>query len=289
MISIWYNQADMKQKIVFFGSGSYSIPVIQMLLNHGLVLVLTTESDGPLIAFLQKNSVNYATTKVTGDKKIAKEELWKKVEDARPTLGILASFGALIPQHIIDLFPNGIWNIHPSLLPKYKGPSPVQYSILAGETETGVTIISLDDQIDHGPILAQKTVSLTGQETTAVLLDTLFATGASLIEQLLDQESVDSAPQNHTKESWSEKISKEDGYINLDTIPSVELIDRMIRAYYPWPGVWTKAVLYGKEKIIKFLPDQNIQVEGKKVMSYDEFINGYQEEGRKLLTQLQLI
>ncbi len=284
----------MQQKIVFFGSGDYSIPVIEMLTSHGLELVLTTETQGPLIEFLQKNNIPFLSTKVTGDKKIARQELWKKVEDIKPTLGVLASFGAIIPQHIIDLFPHGIWNIHPSLLPKYKGPSPIQATILSGDTKTGVTIITLDDQIDHGPILAQESIQLTGSETTEDLKHTLFSTGgemiATLIKSIESGKEITKNSQDHTRESWTEKITKEHGKIDLEKVPSPETLDRMIRAYYPWPTVWFYWTQQrGTKKLVKLLPDKRIQVEGKKVMSYKDFINGYQEEGSNLLTQLSLL
>ncbi len=280
-----------RQSIVFFGSGAYSIPVIEMLQRHGLQLVLTTEIDGPLISYLQKNSIPFASTKVTGDKKIARQELWQKVEEIQPTLGVLASFGAIIPQHIIDLFAQGIWNIHPSLLPKYKGPSPIQSTILSGDTKTGVTIITLDDQVDHGPILAQESIPLLGTETTEQLKIDLFARGGAMIEQLLvllkKEGKVSGEPQNHDHETWTEKITKEHGKIDLEKVPSPETLDRMIRAYYPWPTVWFYwTQKNGTKKLVKLLPENRIQVEGKRVMSYKDFINGYQKVGKALIDAL---
>jgi methionyl-tRNA formyltransferase len=284
--------------IVFFGSGSYSIPVVEMLHQHGLKLVLTTETSGPLVSFLEKNTIPYLSTKVTGDlpadRQEFKKELWQKVKDVQPTLGVLASFGAIIPQDIIDIFPQGIWNIHPSLLPKFKGPSPIQYTLLSGDTETGVTIISLDEQVDHGPILAQEKLSITGTETTKELLNTLFTKGADLIKKLLQQDYVEATPQNHTKETWSEKITKESGYVDIENPPSREHLDRMVRAYHPWPGVWTKWKKEnppadrqgGETKIVKLLPNEQIQVEGKKPMFMKDFVNGYGEEGETLLKKL---
>lgn len=283
----------MRKKIIFFGSGEYSIPVIKEIQSHGLELVLTitTETHGPLIEFLQEHNLSFLSTKVTGDKKIERQELWKKVADIQPTLGVLASFGAIIPQYIIDLFPQGIWNIHPSLLPKYKGPSPIQATILSGDTKTGVTIITLDDQVDHGPILTQETVHLAGNETTEQLKHALFKQGGEMIASLIQQEQrIVPTPQDHAKESWTEKITKEHGKIDLENPPEPKVLDRMIRAYYPWPSVWGQwKIQNGKHKIIKLLPEQKIQVEGKKIMTFKDFINGYQIQGTHLLKQLQLI
>lgn len=283
----------MKQKIVFFGSGDYSIPVIEMLTHHGLELVLTTETQGPLISYLRSAQIPYLSTKVTEDKKISKEELWKQVEDLRPTLGILASFGAIIPQRIIDLFPNGIWNIHPSQLPKYKGPSPIQATILSGDTETGVSIISLDDQVDHGPILAQEIVPLAGNESTEQLKHLLFKKGGEMITSMIRiieaGEEIKKESQDHSQETWTEKMTKQNGRIDLKNPPTPDTLDRMIRAYYPWPTVMFEWLINNRKRLVKLLPEKKIQIEGKRVMSYKDFINGYGQQGKELLEKLKLL
>jgi methionyl-tRNA formyltransferase len=263
-----------------------------MLTRHGLALVLTTETSGPLVAYLQKNAIPFETTKITENKKVSKNELWGKVEALQPTIGVLASFGAIIPQRIIDLFPNGIWNIHPSLLPKYKGPSPIQYTLLSEDTKTGVTIITLDNQVDHGPILAQEEVDLTGNETTEQLKNDLFTLGSTLIENQLirleNNEKIESTPQDHSKESWTEKIIKKSGRIDLESLPSSDQLDRMIRAYFPWPTVMFEWEINGKTKLVKLLPGKQVQIEGKNAMSYKDFINGYGEQGKALLEKLRV-
>jgi methionyl-tRNA formyltransferase len=283
----------MKQKVVFLGSGDYSIPVIEMLRSHGLELVVTTETEGLLIKYLEEQKIPYLSTKVTEEKTVTKKLVWDKVEQLQPTLGVLASFGAIIPQRVIDVFPKGIWNIHPSLLPKYKGPSPIQTTVLNGDKETGVTIITLDDQIDHGPILAQEHVELTGIETTEQLKHDLFKKGGEMVEQLLTSiecgDELRITPQPETNDPFTEKITKEHGKIILDKVPEKEKLERMIRAFYSWPTVWFTASLYGKIKLIKLLPEGKIQVEGKRVMTYKEFVNGYQEEGKEILEKLGLI
>ena len=141
----------MKQKIVFFGSGRFVIPVIEKLINHGLDLVITSEKDpnSPLHNFCSRNNIQTFSANSSNDLINHKSLI------INHNIAVLASYGGLIPNEIIALFPNGIINIHPSLLPKYKGPSPVQYALLNGETVTGITLIKLDDQIDHGQILAQ--------------------------------------------------------------------------------------------------------------------------------------
>jgi methionyl-tRNA formyltransferase len=293
----------MKQKIVFFGSGWFVIPVIEKLIDRGLLLVVTNEQSGKVVDYCKEKNIDF----VSSDLKDS--EVVEKITSLNPTVAILASYGAFIPNSVINAFPHGIINIHPSLLPKWKGPSPVQYSLLNGDETTGVTLIRLDDQIDHGPILAQKQYALSGNETSEDLLSILFEIGAGLvveqIERLEKGEILNEIPQDHSQESWSHHITKEDGKIDLSTIPSSELeirnwkleIARRIRALYPWPGVWLKVHVIASEakqsklsgKIIKLLPEGKIQVEGKNPMSYKDFINGFGEEGENLLKQLSLI
>lgn len=275
----------MKQRIVFFGSGAYTVPIVESLQNHGLQLVITTEAEGTLIDFLKQNGISFHSTHLENPKD---SEAIKKF---KPTLGVLASYGAFIPRQVIGIFPNGILNIHPSLLPKYKGPSPIQTTILAGEHETGVTIIKLDELVDHGPIVAQEKLKLRGDETTEELKRLLFAKGANMISSIIRMveqgKKIKFTEQDHSKQTFTQKTTRQDGYIDIENPPNFEVLDRMIRAYYPWPGIWTKwQIADGRWQIVKLLPSQKIQVEGKKPMSYQEFINGYQKEGTELLQRL---
>jgi len=281
---------NMNKRIIFFGSGWFVIPVVEKLISHGLDLVITNDKneDSKLIKFCQDNNIKTVIASTASDLLSYKSLL------INHDLAILASYGAFIPDEIIDLFPEGIINIHPSLLPKYKGPSPVQYQLLNGETTVGVTIIKLDDQIDHGPILAQRPYILQGNETSEDLLSILFEIGAELvgdqITKLEREEKLVETPQDHSQENWSYKIEKKDGSIDLDKLNSnPHTLNHMIRAFYPWPGVWFKANLKGQEKIVKLLPENRIQVEGKMPVSYKDFINGFGEEGMLLLQKLNLI
>ena len=277
------------QKIVFFGSGWYTIPVMQKLMPHGLDLVVTTERN-PESHFLKFCSDNSITTLSVST---ASEITNHQSQIANHQIAVLASFGAIIPHSILNSFPDGIINIHPSLLPKYKGPSPIQYALLNGENTTGVTLITLDDKVDHGPILSQRPYELQGNETSQDLLSILFEIGAEMIEEqvikLKNGEKLTSTPQDHSKESWSKKISKKDGYIDIDQLNTGPYaIGSMIKAFYPWPGVWFTTLLKGQSKIVKLLPENKIQIEGKTPMNLKDFENGYGDEGRIILEKLGL-
>lgn len=278
----------IKQNIIFFGSSSYTIPVVKRLLDHNLVLVITTEKDGDLVKFCESKGVNYISTELKDENDI------KIIQNVNPTVAVLASYGAFIPESVINEFKNGIINIHPSLLPKWKGPSPIQYTLLNEDTQTGVTLIRLDNEIDHGPVLSQQIHDLKGDESTKDLLDVLFSRGADMLEELIVKlekgETISETPQEHADETWSYKITKQDGFIDVNNLNAKPYtLNAMIRAYYPWPGVWFETRIKNKELRIKLLPEGKIQVEGKNPMNYKDFINGYEDEGRKLLEKLNLL
>lgn len=279
----------MKQKIVFFGAGWYTVPVVKKLLDHGLDLVITTEKnpDSPLLKFCVENKIQTLIAQTASDLTNNKSRI------TNHDTAILASYGAFVPDEIINLFSDGIINIHPSLLPKWKGPSPIQYSLLNGDTVTGVTLIKLDSEIDHGPILSQKPYNLTGTETTEDLLSILFEIGADMVEEIVlkleNNETIIETPQDHSNETWSYKIEKKDGEIQISNPPTKEKLNNMIRAYYPWPSTWFITEIRNQKSRIRLLPEDKIQVEGKNPMSYKDFLNGFGEEGKEILGKLGLM
>ncbi|OGH38077.1 MAG: hypothetical protein A3B44_04265 [Candidatus Levybacteria bacterium RIFCSPLOWO2_01_FULL_38_21] len=287
----------MKQKIVFFGSSNYVIPVIEIIKkNFDFSLVITTEQNpsDPIPHFCIKNKIKYISVTSLNNSIVNGQLSMVNCQFA-----VLANFGLIIPKKVLKIFPKGIINIHPSLLPKYRGPTPVQTAILNGERVTGVTLTKLDDKVDHGPILAQQKEKIDGDDTADLLYKKLFKIGADFLYQNIKQYikgDLKPVPQNHSKATFTKALTKKDGYFDINNPPSPVKIDRMIRAYYPWPGVWTKLqIVRGStrgveaQKIIKFLPEQIIQVEGKKPMSYKDFINGYSEGGKELLRKIGLI
>ena len=285
----------MKQKIVFFGSSRYVIPIIEVLKkNFDLSLVITTEQNpsNPIPHFCNKNKIKYISV-TSLNNSIVNDQL----SMVNCQLAILADFGLIIPKRVLKIFQKGIINIHPSLLPKYRGPTPVQNAILNGENMTGISIIKLDDKVDHGPILAQKEEKILEDDTADTLYARLFEIGADLIYQNIKhyiKGYLKPRQQIHSKATFTKLLQKNDGLINLDNPPSPIKIARMIRAYHPWPGVWTKLqIVAGStrggdvQKIIKFLPEQKIQVEGKNPVSYKDFTNGY-SKGKDILEKLKL-
>ena len=277
-----------KLKIIFFGSSSYVIPIIKSLNEKfDLVLVLTTEKypTDAVPTFCLSQKINYKSVSTLSGPTINHELL-----SIKPVVGILADFGLIIPKEILNTFPKGILNIHPSLLPKYRGPTPVQTAILEGTKTTGVTIIRLDELVDHGPILGQEKESILPSDTAESLYKRLFEKGANLLLKVIDiylEGKLIPVAQNHEKVTFTKPLTRQSGFINISNgVTAVVKIESMIRAYYPWPGVWFKTKLSGKGKIIKLLPHQKLQVEGKRPISYKDFLNGYPDFGRNLLERL---
>ncbi|HXS14835.1 MAG TPA: methionyl-tRNA formyltransferase [Candidatus Saccharimonadales bacterium] len=273
----------MKVPTIFFGASNYVLPLIEFLSSHyDLKLVVTTEkSTGVVPSYCIANNIPYLSVHTLKDAAIQ-----SKLASLNTSFAILADFGLLIPQSVLDIFPKGIINIHPSLLPELRGPTPGTSAILHGKTTTGVTIMLLDHQLDHGPLLGQVESEIKPDDTSATLYPRLFQDGTSLLKKLLPdylEGKITPQEQEHTKATFTEPhLTRESGFIDFDQPPTLEhdLLERKIRAYFPWPGVWTKVINPASHlngKIIKLLPKNLLQVEGKKPMSPKDFLNGYPE------------
>lgn len=250
-------------KVIFFGSDQYGSKVLEKL----------------------QKAPNIEVVKIVKDK----NELQSlKNANFQPDIGVVASFGVLIPQDIINLPKHGLLNLHPSLLPKYRGPTPVPTTILNGEKETGLTIIKVDEQIDHGPIVSQFKETIKPGETSEDLLNRLFAAGAEVLITILPsylEGKIELRKQDHSQATYTQKLTREDGKINWSKPTDYQ--ERFVRAMFPWPGAFTNVKLRmdnGELKRLKVLKaylkngklilDQ-VQLEGKKPVTWKQFLEGY--------------
>ncbi len=264
---------DSNLKIAFFGTPRFA----QIVLGE----LLKSPYQPNIIITAQDSKVGRGRQiKSSLVKQTAQENNIKVIEKLDPKLlgsfdlAILVAYGKILPQEILEIPKHGFLNVHPSLLPKYRGPSPIHSAILSGDNKTGVSLILLDEEVDHGPILNQSEVAITPEDTHETLIDKLAREGAKILLQTLPDYldgKITPKPQNHTKATTTEHIQKQNGFIHPQNPPDKKIVGRMIRAYFPWPTVWTK--LDGK--IIKFLPGGLIQPEGKRPMTKKEFLNGY--------------
>ncbi len=195
-------------------------------------------------------------------------------------LAVIAAYGRILSKAELNTPKYGCINIHPSLLPKYRGPSPIQSAILKGDKLSGITIIKMDEKIDHGPIIYQEQIELSDYDNFDTLSNKMFLRAGEILPGVINdllQGKIKLSVQNHRYATYCKQLTKQDGYFDINTPPSPEILDRMIRAFYPWPGVWTRfrQGFSGQARIVKFLPNGLIQMEGKKVMPMKDFLNGY--------------
>ncbi len=196
-------------------------------------------------------------------------------------LGIVAAYGKILRKEELNAPEYGFINVHPSLLPKYRGPSPIQQAILNGDKNSGITIIKMDEKMDHGTIIYQEALELSEYDNFDTLSKKMFLEAAEVLPQIIRDfiaGKITPKAQDETKATYCNLLTRDSGYFDINSPPSPEQLDRMIRAYYPWPGVWTRfrpAGSSGQAKIVKFHPGGKIQMEGKKVLSRSDFLNGY--------------
>ena len=293
-------------RVVFFGSSKYSVIVKKALTDKfGLALVVTAPdkpsgrkrklTPTPVKEFALKNKILLITPA-----KLDKEAI-ENIANAQPDFLVACDYGLILPPELLKLPKYDALNVHHSLLPKYRGPTPAPSAILAGEEKTGVTIISMTEEVDTGDILAQKEYTLNTDETTDSLLTQLNRLGGQLIIKIIENYlagSVKKIKQDDSKATYTHRLKKADGEIDLQNPPDPLDFDRMIRAYYPWPGTWCRLMVNGKSLIVKLLPPTIppaparlasesvagrhqpnspflIQPEGKRVITITEFKNGY--------------
>ena len=270
-------------KIVFFGSSKYSAIAAQIIQEKlGLSLVVTHSDKpagrarkmipSPLKYFAQKNKLPYLTFNDLNQEAIF------AITKHHPDFLVVADYGKILPKALLDLPRFTALNVHHSLLPKYRGPTPAPAVILAGDKKTGVTIIKMTEKVDAGDILAQEEYELKDDETTDSLLTQLNTQGGKLLIKVVKDYvagSIRPQKQNESQATYTHRLTKEDGQIDLENPPNPQTFDRMIRAFYPWPGTWCRLIVNSKWLIVKFLPGNLIQPEGKKPMTASEFKNGY--------------
>ncbi len=273
-------------KVVFFGSSKYVVPILDAInTNHQLTLVVTTElgSQQPVKFYCHTHKIECISVKKAGDL-LSNEPLRQKAAD----IGVVADFGVILPKQTLHLFPKGLINVHPSLLPKFRGPTPAQTAILNGDSKTGVSIIQLDEQMDHGPILAQKEEDISNEDSSKTLYEKLFKESVDLVLDVLNKHAHNTIifkQQDHNLATYTKALTRDDGFFDYTKTIDQTYFKNFVRAYYPWPGVWTKIKLRPEEdeKVVKFLPGKKIQVEGGKEMEYKDFINGYLDADKLFL------
>jgi methionyl-tRNA formyltransferase len=249
---------------------------------------------------------------------------WTKINDLNFEFGLIAGFGKIIPGKIFTHFKNGILNLHPSLLPKYRGVNPIREPILNGDDKTGATLFLIDEGIDTGPILAQTEICLTGDETIIDLEMKLGQLAGNLFNETIKEylnNEIKPIPQDNSKATYTKKLSRIDGWLKIEE--DYKIWDRKIRAFQGFPTTFIKVKIRGEEKILKifaiekleekqlpaelrkikigqffvwrnelglkisdaFIAIKELHLQDKKRMSSKEFLNGYPLNSIKLSPQ----
>jgi methionyl-tRNA formyltransferase len=234
-------------RIIFIGTGEIGLPALHALTKSTdlHVLAIVTQPDRPVGRQLKlspspvKEAAYKLHLKIFQPEKIGAPASVAQLKYLKPDLIIVAAYGQILPKEILNLPPLGCLNIHTSLLPKYRGASPIHSAIAAGEKQSGVTIMWMDEGLDTGDILLQEPVTLSRRETAQTLHDRLAALGATTLLKAIKLIQEGKAPhikQDITQVTLTKKLRKEDGHIKWDR-PQRE-IDSHIRAMTPWPSAY---------------------------------------------------
>jgi len=306
--------------LLFFGSSSFSVPALVSL--HSSISCVVTKKTRPKGRgyLLKDNEVKrMALSLGLPVREIGsfKDEEATTLGELKPDLLVVVSFGLIIPRWFLDLPTLGAINVHPSLLPKYRGPSPMQWAILHGEEGTGITVIRMNERMDAGDILYQEKVPLTPEEDAAALSSRLALRVSEILPPVVEEVKVKGVgygtPQDEREASYTPIITKEMGHIDW-SLRATEII-RQVRALVLWPTAYT--FLDGKAiKVFKVRPShatssqkpdpgtilastpagievsagvgslilQEIQMENRKRMAASDFAKGYRHISAKLFT-----
>lgn len=301
-------------RIVFMGTPEFSVPPLEYLIKSEYQVVgVYTQPDKPTgrgrtleqlpvkRVALQHGLELFQPVRLRNPDEVA------RLAALKPDLILVAAFGQILPQSVLDIPKFGCLNIHPSLLPEYRGATPIPAAILAGDKETGVTIMLMDAGMDTGPIISQIIVGIEPDDTTESLTTRLAQAGVRLLGEALPlwfEGSLKPQPQDGSKATYTKPVTKDDGTIDWQ-MSAVE-ISRRIRAFHPWPGCYTwwqgkllkvlEAVALHKEgsltpgKVVDLASGQpavvgvetgdgilgllRIQLEGKRALTASEFLLG---------------
>ena len=285
-------------KIVFFGTPDYVLPILRSLHKK----FVTGPGVSPIVAVVTQPPRPMGRKQIPSYSPVDKwahehsvpihysaQEL--AIDSVKADVGILASYGQIIKKEVINLFTHGILVIHPSLLPKFRGASPIPATIAAGETITGVSIFKMDEKVDHGPIVSQFKEEVLPSDTGESLRDRLFARSADVLIELIEpylKGKIKPKKQDDIQATYTKIVTRDDGFVDLNK-KTPEDVERSVRAFKPWPGAWTFVRLSDTEKKTKRLKIHKahieglnlildeVQLEGKDKVTWKQFTEGYKD------------
>ncbi len=282
-----FHTATVEPRVVFLGTPAIAVPTLKALAATLLRPILViTEPDKPAG---RGQTLTAPAVKVAADElgipvlqPADAEALLAAMRDAKPTLGVVIAYGRILSPELLAVPGFGFVNLHFSLLPKYRGATPIQAAIFSGEAETGVTLMQLDPGLDTGPILGLAPVSINADDTAGNLAIRLAEVAAALSEALLPRFLTgEISPKPQSTESptpMTRRLTKDSGKVDWSASP--ESIERLIRAMNPWPRAWTELadtrfIIHAAHLEKNKLVVDQIQAAGKQIISGKEFARGY--------------
>jgi len=254
-------------RIVFMGTPEPAVKILQALIDAKKEVVLVvTQPDRPKGRGLKltkspvKELAEAAKIPVETPEKVKSKTFTEKLKDVEPDIIAIAAYGKILPKEVLDIPKHGCVNVHASLLPKYRGAAPIQWALMNGEKETGVTIFKLKETLDTGDIILQKSLDIKDDDNAETLSDKLFDLGGKTVIEVLELIESGKAkymPQDDSKATYAELLRKESGVIEWHK--TAKEIHNRIRAMYPWPGAYT----YTNGKILKLLSSEVKAKDGK--------------------------
>lgn len=301
----------MKMKIVFMGTPDFAVKALEALAaRHEVVCVYTREpqeagrgkklTKSPVHEFAEAHGILVRTPKT-----LRSAEAQAELKALQADISVVAAYGLILPQAVIEAFPLGCINIHGSLLPRWRGAAPIQRAIEAGDNESGITIMKVVEKLDAGDMLLKGSVPITTETTGETLHDAMAGLGAELIVKALDNwQNLHAEPQDERLVTYAAKIDKAES--RLDFSMPAEVLERKIRAFNPYPAVYFEyggerykilrakvvdetgdagAILAGAGRLViacgdKALEVTEIQRQGKKKMPTEELLRGMNFCGR---------
>ncbi|HKP03998.1 MAG TPA: methionyl-tRNA formyltransferase [Chthoniobacterales bacterium] len=294
-------------RVLFIGTGEIGVPVLRSLLKsdeHELVGVVT-QPDKPVGRAQRieappiKAAIGASKAPLLQPKRIKAEDAIAGIRALKPDVIVVMAYGQILPRAVLEIPRIACLNLHASLLPQHRGAAPIQAAIVAGDTETGISVMYMDEGLDTGDVLHQKRIEIAVDETGGSLHDRLAEIAPAALEEALTglmDGTAPRVPQDSSRATYAGKLEREDG--RLDWNESAVLLERKVRAFDPWPGAFT--VLRddaGRERKLKifrahvdagetqsplsfragdgFLALDEVQLEGKRRMKATEFLRGY--------------
>lgn len=305
--------SSLSPRIVFFGTPEFAVPTLRALVKDNFAPVAVVSQPAEPVgrkAVLTPSAITRVAQElklpVNTPHSIKTPEFIDWFKKQNPDIAVLVAYGKILPKEVLEIPKKGFINLHPSLLPLHRGASPIAGAILAGDKITGVSIMILDEQMDHGPVLAKSTITIPPFSTTKTLSGELAQLGSKLLIEVLPKyisAEIKGQAQEHQKASFTKLLKKSSGLI--DWSKSAQVLERQVRAFTPWPGSFTYlnqqrllihtakifngvlselakepgSLLIKDKKIfvrtgLGILEITSLQIAGKKIQKAQDFING---------------